>query len=70
MLVEVTERALAHTEKDEVLLCGGVSANSRLREMMKIMAEEHYAKFYMPKMKYSGDNGVMIAWLGQLMYYA
>ena len=52
----------------EVLLCGGVSANSRLREMMKIMAEEHYAKFYMPEMKYSGDNGVMIAWLGQLMY--
>ncbi|MBO7696294.1 MAG: Kae1-associated serine/threonine protein kinase, partial [Methanobrevibacter sp.] len=31
-------------------------------------AEEHYAKFYMPEMKYSGDNGVMIAWLGQLMY--
>ena len=68
MLVEVTERALAHTEKDEVLLCGGVSANSRLRDMMKIMAEEHYAKFYMPEMKYSGDNGVMIAWLGHLMY--
>lgn len=68
MLVEVTERALTHTAKDEVLLCGGVSANSRLRDMMKIMAEEHYAKFYMPEMKYSGDNGVMIAWLGQLMY--
>lgn len=70
MLVEVTERALAHTEKDEVLLCGGVSANSRLREMMQIMAKEHYVDFYMPEMKYSGDNGVMIAWLGQLMYDA
>jgi len=68
MLVEVTERALAHTGKDEVLLCGGVSANTRLREMMQTMAKEHYAKFYMPEMKYSGDNGVMIAWLGQLMY--
>ncbi len=68
MLVEVTERALAHTQKDEVLLCGGVSANSRLREMMQIMAEEHYVDFFMPEMKYSGDNGVMIAWLGQLMY--
>ena len=31
MLVEVTERALSHTQKDEVMLCGGVSANSRLR---------------------------------------
>ena len=68
MLVEVTERALSHTGNNEVLLCGGVSANSRLREMLKIMAEEHYAEFYMPKMKYCGDNGAMIAWLGHLMY--
>ena len=67
MLVEVTERALSHTQKDEVMLCGGVSANSRLREMLKTMAEEHGAKFYMPEMKLCGDNGVMIAWLGLLM---
>ena len=66
MLVEVTERALSHCENNEVLLCGGVSANSRLREMLKIMSEEHYAEFYMPEMKYCGDNGAMIAWLGQL----
>ena len=68
MLVEVTERALAHTGNNEVLLCGGVSANSRLREMLKVMAEEHYAEFFMPEMKYCGDNGAMIAWLGQLTY--
>ena len=68
MLVEVTERALSHTQKDEVMLCGGVSANSRLREMLKVMAEDHGASFYMPKMKLCGDNGVMIAWLGLLMY--
>ena len=68
MLVEVTERALAHTKKREVLLCGGVAANSRLREMVSIMAEEHFAEFYMPPMKYCGDNGAMIAWMGQLMY--
>lgn len=68
MLVEVTERALSHTQKDEVMLCGGVSANSRLRKMIKSMAFEHGAKFYMPEMKLCGDNGVMIAWLGLLMY--
>ncbi|MBI5679409.1 MAG: bifunctional N(6)-L-threonylcarbamoyladenine synthase/serine/threonine protein kinase [Methanobacterium sp.] len=68
MLVEVTERALAHTKKQEVMLCGGVAANSRLREMISIMAEEHYAQFYMPPVKYCGDNGAMIAWMGQLMY--
>ena len=67
MLVEVTERALSHTQKDEVMLCGGVSANSRLREMLKTMSEEHGANFYMPDMKLCGDNGVMIAWLGLLM---
>ena len=67
MLVEVTERALSHTQKDEVMLCGGVSANSRLRGMLKTMSEEHGAKFYMPEMKLCGDNGVMIAWLGILM---
>lgn len=68
MLVEVTERALAHTKKHEVMLCGGVAANSRLREMLKIMSLEHYADFYMPPVKYCGDNGAMIAWMGQLMY--
>ena len=67
MLVEVTERALSHTQKDEVMLCGGVSANSKLREMLRTMSEEHGAKFYMPEMKLCGDNGVMIAWLGLLM---
>ncbi|MGZ7160083.1 MAG: bifunctional N(6)-L-threonylcarbamoyladenine synthase/serine/threonine protein kinase [Methanobacterium sp.] len=67
MLVEVTERALAHTKKQEVMLCGGVAANSRLREMLKIMSEEHYADFYMPPVEYCGDNGAMIAWMGQLM---
>jgi N6-L-threonylcarbamoyladenine synthase/protein kinase Bud32 len=68
MLVEVTERALAHAKKSEVLLVGGVAANQRLREMLEIMAREHYAHFYIPEMKYCGDNGAMIAWLGLLMH--
>lgn len=68
MLVEVTERALAHSKKREVMLCGGVAANTRLREMLKVMADEHYAEFHMPPMKYCGDNGAMIAWMGQLMH--
>jgi len=50
------------------MLCGGVAANSRLRKMLSIMAEEHYAQFYVPPIKYCGDNGAMIAWLGYLMY--
>lgn len=68
MLVEVTERALAHSKKSEVLLVGGVAANKRLREMLDIMTQDHYADFFMPEMKYCGDNGAMIAWLGMLMH--
>ncbi|WP_456418650.1 bifunctional N(6)-L-threonylcarbamoyladenine synthase/serine/threonine protein kinase [Methanocaldococcus infernus] len=68
MLTEITERALAHTNKGEVLLVGGVAANKRLREMVKTMAEEQGVSFYVPPMDLCGDNGVMIAWLGLLMY--
>lgn len=32
------------------------------------MAQEHYADFFMPEMKYCGDNGAMIAWLGMIMH--
>ncbi|MHA1223609.1 MAG: bifunctional N(6)-L-threonylcarbamoyladenine synthase/serine/threonine protein kinase [Candidatus Heimdallarchaeaceae archaeon] len=68
MLVEVTERALAHTKKNEVLVCGGVASNNRLKSMLKKMAEIHGASFEGLKADLALDNGVMIAWLGILMY--
>lgn len=68
MLTEVTERAVAHTEKDEVLLTGGVAANMRLQEMLSIMCKERGAEFYIVPKEYAGDNGVMIAWTGMLIY--
>jgi len=67
MLTEVTERALAHVKKNEVLLTGGVAANHRLQEMLKIMCKERKAKFFTVPMEFSGDNGAMIAWTGILM---
>lgn len=67
-LVEVTERAVAHTKKDEVMLVGGVAANKRLREMLDLMAEEHDARFFVPPMEYCADNGAMIAWNGILAH--
>ncbi len=66
MLVEVTERAMAHTEKKEMLLTGGVAANKRLQEMSKIMCEERGARFYTIPLQYAGDNGAMIAVVGAL----
>ncbi len=67
MLTEVTERALAHTGKEEVLLTGGVAANKRLQEMLEMMCKERGAKFYPCPKEYSGDNGAMIAWTGVVM---
>jgi tRNA A37 threonylcarbamoyltransferase TsaD len=37
MLVEITERAMAHCNKQDVLIVGGVGCNLRLQEMMRIM---------------------------------
>ncbi|MFX0180186.1 MAG: bifunctional N(6)-L-threonylcarbamoyladenine synthase/serine/threonine protein kinase [Candidatus Hodarchaeota archaeon] len=68
MLTEVTERALAHTEKTEVLLTGGVAANKRLQEMINSISDDHDAKFEVVPLKYAGDNGAMIAWTGILRY--
>ena len=68
MLTEVTERAVAHIGKNEVLLVGGVAANKRLQGMMHVMCRERSAKFFVVDNKYSGDNGSMIAWAGLLAY--
>ena len=67
MCVEVTERALSLTGKNEVLLVGGVGANRRLQEMLQIMCEARGARFFVPEQKYLGDNGAMIAYTGKLM---
>ena len=67
-LTEVTERAMAHTEKNEVLLGGGVASNQRLKDMVNIMAQERDASFFVPSQDLCIDNGAMIAWLGLLMY--
>jgi universal protein Kae1 len=70
MLTEVTERALAHTGKNEVLLTGGVAANRRLQDMLRIMCRERGARFAVVPREFSGDCGAMIAWLGLLMHKA
>jgi len=68
MVTEVTERALAHTEKKEILLTGGVAANKRLQFMIKSITDEHEAKFNVVSRELAADNGAMIAWAGVLGY--
>lgn len=70
MLTEVTERALAHCEKGEVILIGGVAANKRFCEMLDKMCSERDARFFSVPLVYCGDNASMIAWQGILEYQA
>jgi len=66
MLIEASERALAHLNKNELLLGGGVACNTRLQNMCKIMCEERKAKFFCPPNELLQDNGAMIAFQGEL----
>lgn len=68
MLLEVSERALAHTQKTELLLTGGVACNSRLKEMASIMTKARGAQSFTLENQYNVDNGAMIAWLGIEMF--
>ncbi|MBS72518.1 MAG: UGMP family protein [Thermoplasmata archaeon] len=64
--IEVAERAMAHTGKDELLLGGGVACNQRLRDMSSIMCDEREGSLGVPAREFCVDNGSMIATLGQL----
>lgn len=70
MLVEVSERALAHTKKKELMLVGGVAQNKRLCEMLSSMAKEHGARFLVPENQYNTDNALMIALTGWKIHKA
>jgi len=65
-IVEVTERGLAHTGKNEVLVVGGVAASKYLREKFELMTRSRNCELYVVPPKYAVDNGVMIAWTGLL----
>lgn len=68
MLVETTERALAHCNSEEVLIVGGVGCNERLQEMMNLMCQDRGAKLFATDERFCIDNGVMIAHAGAEMY--
>jgi len=66
MVVEVAERALAHTRKRELILTGGVARSRVLQEKLKKVCEIHDARFAVVPDEYAGDNGAMIAYTGAL----
>ena len=59
---------MAHCNKKELLLGGGVACNTRLQEMAKIMCQERGAKCFIPENDLLLDNGAMIAITGKKFY--
>lgn len=70
MLAEATERAVAFTEKKELMVVGGVAANMRLQQMLREICVVHGVELKVVPAKYSGDCGAQIAWAGLLAYAA
>lgn len=70
MLIEVAERAMAHTGKQELVMGGGVACNKRLKEMAQMMCKDRGAKCFIPENQYLVDNAAMIGLAGYLMYEA
>ncbi|GJP34071.1 hypothetical protein CLOM_g18541 [Closterium sp. NIES-68] len=68
MLVETTERAMAHCNKSDVLIVGGVGCNIRLQQMMQQMCLERGGRLFATDDRYCIDNGAMIAYTGLLAF--
>jgi N6-L-threonylcarbamoyladenine synthase len=68
MLVEITERAMAHCGQSCVLIVGGVGCNQRLQEMMESMVKDRGGSLCSMDHRYCIDNGAMIAQAGIFAY--
>ena len=57
-------RALQQTESTRLVIAGGVSANTRLRQRLEEMVKKEKAQVYYPRLEFCTDNGAMIAFAG------
>jgi len=63
-LVIKCRRAVQETGRNRLILAGGVSANRRLRERIKLVMEKEGGRAYYPRPDLCTDNGAMIAYAG------
>lgn len=68
ILTEATERALAFTDKKELLVTGGVAANQRLATMLQKMCDSRGVKLGVIAKQFAGDCGSQIGAAGFLFY--
>ena len=64
MLIERTLQAAQDLRLDQVVVSGGVSANSRLRQRISEEGERGGLHVYMPSIRLCTDNAAMIAFAG------
>lgn len=57
-------RALQQTGLNRLVIAGGVSANTRLRQRLGEMVKKENAQVYYPRLEFCTDNGAMIAFAG------
>ncbi|WP_185866040.1 tRNA (adenosine(37)-N6)-threonylcarbamoyltransferase complex transferase subunit TsaD [Blattabacterium cuenoti] len=69
ILLEKVQKATLKTGIYRIVLAGGVSANCEIRRMFISFAKENKkCEIFIPKKKYTTDNGAMIAITGLLKY--
>lgn len=61
VLIEKSFKLAREKNMDKIVLCGGVSANSRIREAFEEKGREENIKIYYPDLKLCTDNAAMIA---------
>jgi N6-L-threonylcarbamoyladenine synthase len=61
MLMQKLKKAAREYQIKEIAIAGGVSANSGLRNELKVVAEKLGWNIYIPKFEYCTDNAAMIA---------
>jgi N6-L-threonylcarbamoyladenine synthase len=66
VLVAKLRRAIRKTGVNYVMVAGGVSANSMLREKVQVMADKEGVNLMIPAMEFCTDNGAMIAKAGEM----
>ena len=67
-ILDRTKKACERYEIKEVILAGGVSANSYLREEMKKLMKKLNIKLVIPPLWCTTDNAAMIAKVGEKLY--
>lgn len=61
VLLEKSFRLASEKNMDKIVLCGGVSANSRIREVFEESGSKENIKIFYPELKLCTDNAAMIA---------